>query len=80
MDFNALFDPSNPALYNFDLEGLNFGSQYAGWEFGILNKMALGAETPPRENSLSQTPTTEATYAALFGNANGNGNGFDHPM
>ncbi|ENH61881.1 hypothetical protein FOC1_g10014832 [Fusarium oxysporum f. sp. cubense race 1] len=61
-------------------DSLNFGSQYAGWEFGILNKMALGAETPPRENSLSQTPTTEATYAALFGNANGNGNGFDHPM
>jgi hypothetical protein len=68
MDFNALFDPSNPALYNFDLEGLNFGSQYAGWEFGILNKMGLGAETPPRENSVSQTPSTEANYAALFGN------------
>ncbi|VUC19986.1 unnamed protein product [Clonostachys rosea] len=66
MDFNALFDPSNPALYNFDLEGLNFGSQYAGWEFGILNKMGLGAETPPRENSMSQTPTNE--YAAVFGN------------
>ncbi|KAI5464639.1 transcription activator of gluconeogenesis [Mariannaea sp. PMI_226] len=78
MDFNALFDPSNPALYNFDLEGLNFGSQYAGWEFGILNKMALGAETPPRENSISQTPTTEASYGALFGN--GNGSGYDHAM
>jgi hypothetical protein len=74
MDFNALFDPSNPALYNFDLEGLNFGSQYAGWEFGILNKMTIGAETPPRENSLAQTPTTEANYAAMFGNGN-NGNG-----
>ncbi|KAK5995197.1 Transcription activator of gluconeogenesis [Cladobotryum mycophilum] len=70
VDFNALFDPSNPALYNFDLEGLNFGSQYAGWEFGILNQMGLGAETPPRENSISQTPTTEASYAALFGNGN----------
>ncbi|KID78053.1 Transcription activator of gluconeogenesis [Metarhizium brunneum] len=68
MDFNALFDPSNPALYNFDLEGLNFGSQYAGWEFGILNKMGLAAETPPRENSISATPTTEANYASLFGN------------
>lgn len=71
MDFNALFDPSNPALYNFDLEGLNFGSQYAGWEFGILNKMGLGAETPPRENSISQTPKTEASYAAMFGNGSG---------
>lgn len=78
MDFNALFDPSNPALYNFDLEGLNFGSQYAGWEFGILNKMALGAETPPRENSISQTPTTEANYAHIFGN--GNTPGYDQAM
>ncbi|OAA51890.1 Zn(2)-C6 fungal-type DNA-binding domain protein [Metarhizium rileyi] len=68
MDFNALFDPSNPSLYNFDLEGLNFGSQYAGWEFGILNKMGLAAETPPRENSISATPTSEANYASLFGN------------
>lgn len=76
MDFNALFDPSNPALYNFDLEGLNFGSQYAGWEFGILNKMTLGAETPPRENL--QTPTTDASYAALFGN--GTTPTYDHPM
>jgi PAS domain-containing protein len=66
MDFNALFDPSNPALYNFDLEGLNFGSQYAGWEFGILNKMTLGAETPPRDNSISQTPTND--YTAVFTN------------
>ena len=68
MDFNAMFDPSNPALYNFDLEGLNFGSQYAGWEFGILNKMTLGAETPPRESPISQTPANESNYAALFGN------------
>lgn len=73
MDFNALFDPSNPALYNFDLEGLNFGSQYAGWEFGILNKMGLGAETPPRENSISQTPTND--YTAVFGN--GSNQGYD---
>ncbi|KAF4125580.1 GAL4 [Geosmithia morbida] len=65
MDLNALFDPSNPALYNFDLEGLDFGSQYAGWEFGILNKMGLGAETPPRENSMSQTTPTD--YSSVFG-------------
>jgi PAS domain-containing protein len=68
MDFDALFDPSNPALYNFDLEGLNFGSQYAGWEFGILNKMGLGAETPPRENSISAPPPTDPNYTSLFGN------------
>ncbi|OAA78929.1 Zn(2)-C6 fungal-type DNA-binding domain protein [Akanthomyces lecanii RCEF 1005] len=69
MDFNALFDPSNPALYNFDLEGLNFGSQYAGWEFGILNKMGMGAEPSSRENSISQS--AEPSYASLFTNGNG---------
>ncbi|KAJ3474478.1 hypothetical protein NLG97_g9826 [Lecanicillium saksenae] len=69
MDFNALFDPSNPALYNFDLEGLNFGSQYAGWEFGILNKMGMGAEPASRENSISQT--ADSAYASLFANGNG---------
>lgn len=75
MDFNALFDPSNPALYNFDLEGLNFGSQYAGWEFGILNKMALGADGPSRENSISQT--TDGGFPNLFNNGNG---GYDGMM
>lgn len=69
MDFNALFDPSNPALYNFDLEGLNFGSQYAGWEFGILNKMGMGAEPSSRENSISQS--ADPAYASLFANGNG---------
>lgn len=69
MDFSALFDPSNPALYNFDLEGLNFGSQYAGWEFGILNKMGMGADTSSRENSMSQS--TDPAYASLFANGNG---------
>lgn len=69
MDFNALFDPSNPALYNFDLEGLSFGSQYAGWEFGILNKMGMGAEPASRENSMSQS--TDPAYASLFANGNG---------
>ncbi|KAJ6781322.1 hypothetical protein PWT90_10093 [Aphanocladium album] len=69
IDFNALFDPSNPALYNFDLEGLNFGSQYAGWEFGILNKMGMGAEPASRENSISQS--ADPAYASLFANGNG---------
>ncbi|EGX87762.1 C6 finger domain protein, putative [Cordyceps militaris CM01] len=69
MDFSALFDPSNPALYNFDLEGLNFGSQYAGWEFGILNKMGMGADPSTRDNSISQS--TDPAYASLFANGNG---------
>ncbi|KAI0539088.1 hypothetical protein GGR58DRAFT_264932 [Xylaria digitata] len=46
----ALFDPSNPAIFNFDLEGLNFGSHYGALEFGMLGHMSSGAaETPPQE-------------------------------
>lgn len=67
MEFNALFDPSNPAVYNFDLEGLGtFGSQYVGWEFGILNKMAGGADSASRENSISQA--TDASFSNVFNN------------
>ena len=48
----ALFDPSNPALFNFDLEGLNFGNHYGALEFGMLGHMSSGAaETPPKDNS-----------------------------
>ncbi|KAG9248039.1 transcription activator of gluconeogenesis [Calycina marina] len=48
----ALFDPSNPALFNFDLEGLNFGNQYGAMEFGMLGHMSSGAaETPPKDNT-----------------------------
>ncbi|KAK6597527.1 transcription factor [Botrytis cinerea] len=48
----AFFDPSNPALFNFDLEGLNFGNHYGALEFGMLGHMASGsAETPPQDSS-----------------------------
>ncbi|CCC12971.1 unnamed protein product [Sordaria macrospora k-hell] len=54
----ALFDPSNPAIFNFNLEGLNFGSQYGAMEFGMLGHMSSGAaETPPRDPSISQQGT-----------------------
>lgn len=47
---SALFDPSNPALFNFDLEGLNFGNQYGAMEFGMLGHMSSGAaETSPKD-------------------------------
>jgi hypothetical protein len=46
----ALFDPSNPALFNFDLEGINFGNHYGALEFGMLGHMSSGAsETPPKD-------------------------------
>ncbi|RPB13647.1 hypothetical protein P167DRAFT_544625 [Morchella conica CCBAS932] len=34
-----LFDPSDPALFNFDIASLNFGSQYGALEFGVLGQM-----------------------------------------
>ncbi|KAH8203625.1 hypothetical protein TruAng_002155 [Truncatella angustata] len=60
---SALFDPSNPAIFNFDLEGINFGSHYGAMEFGILGHMSSGAaETPPRDPSLSQQGNAEANF------------------
>lgn len=48
----ALFDPSNPALFNFDLDSLNFGNHYGAMEFSMLNHMSSGAaETPPQDQS-----------------------------
>ncbi|KAI1766942.1 hypothetical protein GGR53DRAFT_170825 [Hypoxylon sp. FL1150] len=67
----ALFDPSNPAIFNFDLEGLNFGSHYGALEFGMLNHISSGAaETPPRE-AIAQPPGTDVNYGATAVYRNG---------
>ncbi|CAJ2504878.1 Uu.00g122720.m01.CDS01 [Anthostomella pinea] len=74
----AMFDPSNPAIFNFDLEGLNFGSHYGALEFGMLNHMSSGAaETPPRE-AVSHPPGHDVGYghSAMF--PNGVGNQYNH--
>ncbi|CRK12595.1 hypothetical protein BN1723_001844 [Verticillium longisporum] len=74
LSFNTLFDPSNPAIFNFDLEGLNFGSQYGAMEFGMLGHMSSGAgETPPRDPSLSGPSSGDINFgsAGVFGNGNG---------
>ena len=45
------FDPSDPALFNFDLASMNFGSHYGALEFGVLGHMATGAgDTPPSDS------------------------------
>ncbi|RYP42875.1 hypothetical protein DL770_011917 [Monosporascus sp. CRB-9-2] len=68
----ALFDPSNPALFNFDLDALNFGSHYGALEFGMLGHMSSGAaETPPREGSTSQSTGADLNYAAAPMYSNG---------
>ncbi|KAI9718793.1 MAG: hypothetical protein M1812_003967 [Candelaria pacifica] len=49
-----LFDPNDPAMFNFDLASLNFGNHYGALEFGMLGHMSSGAaETPPGENGNS---------------------------
>ncbi len=53
-----LFDPSDPALFNFDISSLNFGNHYGALEFGMLGHMSSGAVESPNDNSMmnSQQP------------------------
>ncbi|KAI0147415.1 transcription activator of gluconeogenesis [Xylariaceae sp. FL1272] len=78
-NFPALFDPSNPALFNFDLEGLNFGNHYGALEFGILGHMSSGAaETPPRE-SIAHGAGSDLGYGQAPMFANG-GSQYNHQL
>lgn len=45
-----LFDPADPALFNFDIASLNFGSQYGALEFGVLGQMSGQAGQDAPEN------------------------------
>jgi hypothetical protein len=65
----AFFDPSNPALFNFNPDLLDFSNQYGALEFGMLGHMASGtAETPPREPSVSQH-SQQGTGDVSYGSA-----------
>ncbi|KAJ3555754.1 hypothetical protein NPX13_g10292 [Xylaria arbuscula] len=67
----ALFDPSNPAIFNFDLEGLNFASTYSALEFGMLGHMSSGAaETPPHE-AVAHSASSDVGYGPPHGFSNG---------
>ncbi|KAJ9199592.1 hypothetical protein DTO164E3_4477 [Paecilomyces variotii] len=79
----ALFDPSDPALFNFDLSSMNFGNRYGALEFGMLGHMATGAgETPPSDTatqrgSIGRSGSQQFTNAPLpgssgFGESSGN--------
>jgi hypothetical protein len=65
-----MFDPSNPALFNFDLEGLNFGNHYGALEFSMLNHMSSNAaEDPEHDNgSMSQQGGSDAFGAGVYNN------------
>ncbi|KAF1829090.1 transcription activator of gluconeogenesis [Decorospora gaudefroyi] len=50
--FGPLFDPSDPALFNFDISSLNFGNHYGALEFGMLGHMSSGAVEAPHDNGM----------------------------
>ncbi|KAF1936256.1 transcription activator of gluconeogenesis [Clathrospora elynae] len=50
--FGPLFDPSDPALFNFDISSLNFGNHYGALEFGMLGHMSSGAGETPHDNGM----------------------------
>ena len=45
------FDPSDPALFNFDLSSMNFENRYGALEFGMLGHMATGAGDSPSDTA-----------------------------
>lgn len=62
-----LFDPSDPALFNFDLAAMNFGNHYGALEFGMLGHMATGAgETPPSDSTTHRGSTGHHSGSVQF--------------
>jgi hypothetical protein len=57
--FGPLFDPSDPALFNFDISSLNFGNHYGALEFGMLGHMSSAVDAPNDNgmmNSMNPNP------------------------
>lgn len=76
-----LFDPSDPALFNFDLSSMNFENRYGALEFSMLGHMATGAGDSPSDSATqrgsmgrsgsAQFSTTPITGGAGFGESPG---------
>lgn len=72
------FDPSDPALFNFDLSSMNFENRYGALEFGMLGHMATGAGDSPSESttqrgSIGRSGSAQfSTPAPGFGESPGN--------
>lgn len=67
--FGAFFDPSDPALFNFDLASMNFGNRYGALEFGMLGHMATGAgDTPPSDNGGQRASIGQRSNSQTFVN------------
>ncbi|KAI9926657.1 hypothetical protein AWENTII_011272 [Aspergillus wentii] len=75
------FDPSDPALFNFDLSSMNFENRYGALEFSMLGHMATGAGDSPSDSATqrgsmgrsgsAQFATTPITGTAGFGESPG---------
>lgn len=61
------FDPSDPALFNFDLSSMNFENRYGALEFGMLGHMATGAGDSPSD-SATQRGSMGRSGSAQFSN------------
>lgn len=72
------FDPSDPALFNFDLSSMNFENRYGALEFGMLGHMATGAGDSPTDSatqrgSMGRSGSAQfSTPAPGFGESPGN--------
>lgn len=68
------FDPSDPALFNFDLSSMNFENRYGALEFGMLGHMATGAGDSPSDSatqrgSMGRSGSTQFSSTPITGNA-----------
>ncbi|KAF7717634.1 Transcription activator of gluconeogenesis acuK [Penicillium ucsense] len=60
------FDPSDPALFNFDLSSMNFENRYGALEFGMLGHMATGAGDSPTDSAGGQRGSIGRSGSAQF--------------
>ncbi|KAJ6189098.1 hypothetical protein N7519_004006 [Penicillium mononematosum] len=60
------FDPSDPALFNFDLSSMNFENRYGALEFGMLGHMATGAAGDSPTDSAGQRGSIGRSGSAQF--------------
>ncbi|KAI9674332.1 MAG: Transcriptional regulator of nonfermentable carbon utilization [Trizodia sp. TS-e1964] len=64
---SPLFDPSNPALFNFDLASMEFGNHYGALEFGMLGHMSSGAAEAPGVSGPAGFATPNADSSGYSG-------------
>ncbi|PGH19032.1 hypothetical protein AJ79_00066 [Helicocarpus griseus UAMH5409] len=76
----AFFDPSHPALFNFDIASMNFGNRYGALEFGMLGHMATGAGDTPPSDSATQRGSIGRSSGTFTGQNFGEGSGNPSPF